>query len=115
MLAKFEIKQSANGQYMFNLKAVNGQVVLTSETYVQRGFAEQAIASVKTNAVHDSRFERKFAKDGRPYFVLKAANGEIIGKSEMYSSTVAMENGIASVVKSAAEAAIVDTVTRGCY
>jgi hypothetical protein len=41
--------------------------------------------------------------------VLKAANGEIIGKSEMYSSDAAMENGIASVVKNAAEAEIVDT------
>lgn len=110
MSARFEIKQSANGQYMFNLKAANGQVVLTSETYVKRGSVEQGIASVKTNAVHDYRFERKIAKDGSPYFVLWAANGEMIGKSEMYSSTPAMEKGIASVVKSSAEAAIVDTV-----
>ena len=49
------------------------------------------------------------AKDGSPYFVLKAANGEIIGKSEMYSSVAAMEKGIASVVTNAAEAEIVDT------
>ena len=41
--------------------------------------------------------------------MLKAANGEIIGKSEMYSSVAAMEKGIASVVKNAAEAEIVDT------
>lgn len=59
--------------------------------------------------VERSRFERKTAKDGSPYFVLKAANGEIIGKSEMYSSVAAMENGIASVVKNAAEGEIVDT------
>jgi uncharacterized protein len=41
--------------------------------------------------------------------VLKAPNGEIIGKSEMYSSVAAMEEDIASVVKNAAEAEIVDT------
>jgi uncharacterized protein len=108
MAAKFEIKKSANEQFMFNLKAANGEVILTSETYRQKGSAEQGIASVKANASDDSRFERKTAKDGSPYFVLKAANGEIIGKSEMYSSVAAMEKGIASVVTNAAEAEIVD-------
>jgi uncharacterized protein YegP (UPF0339 family) len=89
MTAKFKIKKSANEQYMFNLKAANGEVILTSETYRQKRSAEQEIASVQANAGDDSRFERKTAKDGSPYFVLKASNGEIIGKSEMYSSAAA--------------------------
>ena len=72
MSAKFEIKHSANGQYMFNLKAPNGEVILTSETYHQKRSAEEGIASVRANAGDDSRFERKVAKDGSPYFVLKA-------------------------------------------
>jgi uncharacterized protein YegP (UPF0339 family) len=112
MAAKFEIKGSAGEQFMFNLKAANGEVILTSETYRQKRSAEQGIASVKTNASDDSRFERKTAKDGSPYFVLKAANGEVIGKSEMYSSAAAMEKGIASVVANAAEAEIVDVTAR---
>jgi uncharacterized protein len=33
--------------------------------------------------------------------VLKAANNQIIGKSEMYESVAAMENGITSVKKNA--------------
>jgi len=66
MSPKFEIKNSANGQYMFNLKAPNGEVILTSETYRQKRSAEQGIASFKTNAGDDSRFERKTAKDGSP-------------------------------------------------
>ena len=40
--------------------------------------------------------ERKAAKDDSPYLVLKAENGQTIGKSEMYSSNSAMEDGIAS-------------------
>jgi uncharacterized protein len=44
----------------------------------------------------DSRYERKTSKDDKPYFVLKAANGEIIGTSEMYSSSSAAEKGIES-------------------
>jgi uncharacterized protein YegP (UPF0339 family) len=94
---------------MLNLKAANGEVILSSETYRQKRPAEEGIASVKANASDDSRLERKTAKDGSPYFVLKAANGEILGKSEMYSSVAAMDKGIASVVENATEAEIVDT------
>ncbi len=108
MAAKFELKAAKGDQFMFNLKAANGEVILTSELYVQKSGAENGIASVRVNAPDDAQFERKTAKSGEPYFVLKAKNGEIIGRSEMYSSTSAMENGIASVKKNAPEAALSD-------
>lgn len=109
MAAKFELKRANNGQFMFNLKSANGEVILTSELYAERGSAEHGIGSVKTNAPDDGRYERKNSKGGAPYFVLKAANGEIIGKSEMYSSLAAMEGGIASVKKNAPVARVDDT------
>ncbi len=108
MAAKFEIKKNAKGKFHFNLKAGNGEVILTSETYESKEGAENGIASVKKSAAKDANFERKTAKDGSPYFALKAANHEIIGKSEMYKSVASMENGIASVAKNAPGARIVD-------
>jgi uncharacterized protein YegP (UPF0339 family) len=108
MPAKFEIKAGRTGKFRFNLKARNGQVILTSEAYATRGAANKGITSVKKNAANDKRFERKTAKDGSAYFVLKAANGEPIGKSEMYKTTRSMENGIASVGKNAPDAPVVD-------
>jgi uncharacterized protein YegP (UPF0339 family) len=48
------------------------------------------------------------AKNGQPFFVLKAGNGETIGKSETYSSESAMNNGIAAVKKAAADAKVED-------
>jgi uncharacterized protein YegP (UPF0339 family) len=108
MPAKFEIKAGRTGKFRFNLKASNGQVILTSEAYDTRGAANKGITSVKKNAANDKRFERKTAKDGSAYFVLKAANGEPIGKSEMYKTTRSMENGIASVGKNAPDAPVVD-------
>lgn len=62
--------------------------------------------SVKKNAAEDGRYERKEAKDGSPFFNLKASNGQVIGKSEMYSSSSAMENGISSVKKNAPDASV---------
>ncbi len=105
-MGKFEIKSTASGKTMFNLKAGNGQVILTSEQYNSKSACENGIESVRTNSQNDDRFERKTAKDGSPYFNLKASNGQVIGKSEMYSSTSAMENGIASVKKNAPDAGV---------
>lgn len=108
MAGKFEIKAGKNGKFHFNLKASNGQIILSSESYNDRKGAERGIESVRKNAASDGRFERKTAKDGSPYFVLKASNGEPIGKSEMYKTVKSMENGIASVAKNAPDAPIVD-------
>ena len=107
-MGKFEIKTTNSGKTMFNLKAGNGQVILTSEQYNSKSACENGIESVRTNSQNDDRFDRKTAKDGSPYFNLKASNGQVIGKSEMYTSTSAMENGIASVKKNAPDAAVDD-------
>lgn len=108
MPGKFVLTAGKNGKFRFNLKASNGQIILTSEIYDSRKGAENGVASVRKNASNDTRYERKKAKDGSPYFTLKAANGEPIGKSEMYKSERGMNNGIESVKKNAADAAVVD-------
>lgn len=108
MAGKFDLKKSPSGKYMFNLKAGNSQIILTSELYESKSAAENGIESVKKNAADDGRYERKQSKNGEPYFVLKAGNNQIIGKIEMYSGNAAMENGIASVKKNGPSAAVVD-------
>jgi uncharacterized protein YegP (UPF0339 family) len=100
MAGTFELKTSA-GQFMFNLKAGNGERILTSERYKTKASAETGIASVKANAADNARYERKTSTSKQEYFVLKAKNGEIIGTSEMYSSTQARETGIEAVKRDA--------------
>ena len=108
MAAKFELKAAKGGKFVFALKSSNGQVVLSSETYDTKKAAEKGIASVKKNAGNDKRFERLDAKNGEVYFVLKASNGEVLGKSEMYKRKTGQETGIASVKKNAPDAKVVD-------
>ena len=108
MAGTFELKPASKGQFMFNLKAGNGQVILTSENYVTKQGAEGGIASVRTNAPLDARYERKVSARNEPYFDLKAANGEKLGRSEMYSSVAARDNGIASVKENAPTAVLKD-------
>lgn len=108
MTGKFEIKTATDGQFHFNLIATNGQVILSSQLYTAKASAQNGIESVKVNAPIDSQYDRRMSKSDEPYFVLKAANGEIIGTSEMYSSKQAMENGIDSVKHNAPEAGVED-------
>ena len=63
---------------------------------------------MKRNAAADVRYERKSSTSEKPYFVLKAANGEVLGRSQMYSSAAAMEKGIRSVKTNAPTAAVED-------
>ena len=61
MAGYFELKPASDGQFMFNLKAGNHEVILTSERYTSKASAENGIASVKTNAPNDALFQRKTA------------------------------------------------------
>ena len=104
MTGKFEISKSKNGKFLFNLKAGNGQVILTSQMYDSKADATQGIASCKTNAAVDERFARAESSAGQPYFNLKSSNGQVIGRSEMYASEASRDNGIASVKANAPSA-----------
>lgn len=97
MAKHFELRKSSNSQYYWSLHADNDKKILASEMYTTKQAALNGINSVKTNAPLDGRYDRRVAKNNQPYFVLKAANGEIIGTSEQYSSTEAMEDGIKAV------------------
>lgn len=66
------------------------------------------IQSVQKNSQDDARFEKLETKNGKPYFNLKAGNGQIIGSSEMYESEASRDNGIESVKKNAPDATIDD-------
>ena len=107
-MGKFEVTKDKSGKFRFNLKSGNGQVILSSEAYNTKSACENGISSVKKNAADDSKYERKKAKNGSPFFNLKATNGQVIGSSEMYSTEAAMENGIASVKKNAPDAEVAD-------
>tara|TARA_R110002050_G_scaffold42235_2_gene101871 strand:+ start:416 stop:745 length:330 start_codon:yes stop_codon:yes gene_type:complete len=107
-MGKFVIKKDSAGQYRFNLKAANGEIILSSEAYTTKQNCHNGIQSVKSNALDDNNYQRLTAKDNSPYFNLTAQNNQIIGTSEMYSSTAARDNGIESVKNNAPDASIED-------
>ena len=105
-MGKFDVSKQINGDLHFNLKADNGQVILTSQGYSSRVNCDNGIDSVRKNSKKDSHFDRKISTNDKHYFNLKAVNGLIIGTSEMYEAASSMETGIASVKKNAPKATV---------
>ncbi|MEN0056494.1 MAG: YegP family protein [Mucilaginibacter sp.] len=107
-MGKFLTKTGKDGQHYFNLVATNGQVILSGEGYTTASAMNNGIESVKKNAPQDARYDREESKNGKFYFNLKATNGQVIGKSQMYESATSRDNGIESVKKNAPEAPVVE-------
>src|SRR5712692_9156640 len=108
MTCAFALEQSNDGQFMSNLKAGKGEIILTIQSYETKAAADEGSASVRASAPLDARYERRKATDGEHYFVLKAANEQVIGRSELYVSASAVENGVASVQRNAPDAGVKD-------
>ena len=122
-MGKFEIKKTKNGGLMFNLKAGNGEIIATSETYNTLDACKNGINSVATNApvaaVEDQtvegyateknpKFEIYLDKKGEFRFRLKAKNGQIIATGEGYKAKASCKNGIESIKKNAVDAKVVE-------
>jgi len=119
-MGKFVIKETKTG-VKFDLKATNGEIILSSEVYKAAASCRKGIASVAKNApaanIEDQtvegyapakcpKFEIYTDKAGEFRFRLKATNGQIIGVSEGYKAMKSCVNGVESVKKNAVDAKI---------
>jgi uncharacterized protein YegP (UPF0339 family) len=110
MNGRFVLKASGD-LFMFNLKAGNNEVILTSERYTAKASALKGIEPVRSVAYLDEHTFGGRRAPVSPLFVLRAANNEVLGTSEMYSSAWARDGGI-DAVKTSAPTASVDVQTR---
>lgn len=108
MEGQFVIKHNSNYQYYFNLLARNRQVILTSQSYSTKEACKNGIRAIMSNSQKESQFVRRTSLKMNPYFVIIGQNGQVLGKSEMYNSNQAMENGVDAVKRYAPRAEIVD-------
>ncbi len=96
---KFEVFKGVDARYYFNLKAANGQVVLQSQAYTAKASANNGVSSVQTNGGNVFRYQVLEAADGRVYFVLRAANGEVIARSGLFETSADAGEAIADLVE----------------
>lgn len=108
MAGKYVLHPAGDAQFHWDLKGVNSRTILSSQLYASKANAEAGIKSCRTNSGDEKHYEKLVGKDSSPYFVLKAANGEIIGTSQMYSSESSRDHGISSCVENGPTGAIHD-------
>lgn len=121
-MSRFTLRRVASG-IKFDLRAGNGQVILTSEVYTTRASALKGVASVRRIAPEapladltqteetcpgNPRFEVYQDRAGEFRFRLRSRNGKIVGISEGYSARMGCLNGIDSVRKNAPGAEIAE-------
>ena len=121
-MGKFEINAGKSG-FCLRLKAGNGEIIATGESYSSVDAAKNGAASIAKNApianLEDQtvegyvqqkhpKFEVYQDKAGEYRFRLKASNGEIIAVSEGYVAKAGCMNGIDSVRRNAVDAKIVE-------
>ncbi len=118
-MGRFIIRKVATG-CKFDLRAANGETVVTSEVYRTGAACRRGAASVVKNAgapledqtagaaegLPNPKFELYRDRAGDFRFRLRARNGQIIAVSEGYSSKAACRSGIESVRNNAPEAEI---------
>lgn len=92
----YSLHKNLSNNFHFVLRADNNETILTSQVYSTKQGALTGIASCQANSPLDSQYDKRVSAANQPYFVLKAANHEIIGNSQMYASVSGRDNGIAS-------------------
>ncbi len=122
-MGKFVIGPTKNGGFRFNLKAGNGEVIATSETYTSESACRNGIESVRKIAVDakledqtvenfeqvtNPKFEVYKDKAGEFRFRLKARNGEIVATGESYKAKASCLNGIESIRRNAPDSPVVE-------
>ena len=105
-VGRYRLFVGKDQQYYFSLKAPNGRVILQSEGYKALAGAENGIDSVRNHSSSMGNYELKTAKNGEFYFVLKAANHQVIGASEMYITQQGAQEGLESVMAFAPSAEV---------
>lgn len=108
-MGKFIISKDQTGNYRFDLKANNGEIILSSQSYTSKYNAINGINAVRLNAAQNNQFVRIVNPNNKHSFILKASNGEIIGTSGMYESASGRDNGLQSVVNTAPTATVEDS------
>lgn len=121
-MGKFVISNTKTG-VRFNLKAGNGEIIATSETYTSLTACKAGIQSVIKNApvaatedqtkedfetAKHPKFEVYTDKAGEFRFRLKATNGQVIAVGEGYKALQGCLNGIDSIRKNVVDAKIIE-------
>ena len=98
-------------QYYFRVYNGKEEQVIKSEAYNSKASRDNGISSFKKNAHLEERYERLTAADGKFYFNMKAANGQVIATSLMFDSEAQRDATIQEIIDYASSAGKKESVS----
>jgi len=103
------LKNTQDKLYTFSF-VVNDESdeLLCSETYNSKEEVEGGVDLMRTIASFSSRYHQKRSDDDQHYFVIKAANDQLVATSRLFPSTDLLEEAIDRVMHLASEANVED-------
>lgn len=111
-LGKWVVEQKSDDEFISLLSASNGEIMLTSETYVSEDGARKGIETI-IKAVESGEFVIHKTKNGTFYFKLKSAGNRLLCAGEIYKERTSCENAVESVKRIAADSPIAEEVSEG--
>ncbi|HMU48061.1 MAG TPA: YegP family protein [Chitinophagaceae bacterium] len=85
-MTKFETFVGKDNEHYFRLVNEDGRILLSSEGYTKKDSLMNGIKSVMNNITDPKNCDLKSTDSGKYFFNLKAANGQVIGKSAFWDS-----------------------------
>ncbi|MCA9621221.1 MAG: YegP family protein [Myxococcales bacterium] len=92
----FDVSRRSTGQWFFATLGEQGQMVLSSQDYVEKVSALNGILSVEENGVHAEQYVVTELDNGLFSFVLRAKNNQVIADGQLFRTLEGAEAGIES-------------------
>ena len=106
---KWVIKKKSEEDFVWNLIANNGEIILASESYVSASGAKSGLDSIKENIAQD-RFQIHSDKNDHFFFKLKNGANKLQAMGQVYNTKQSAKNSINSVKRFSESAEVVEEI-----
>ena len=106
---KWVIKKKSEEDFVWNLIANNGEIILASESYTTAAGAKAGLDNIK-ESINQDRFQIHSDKNDHFFFKLKNGANKLQGMGQVYNTKQSAKNSIDSAKRFAESAAIVDEI-----
>lgn len=102
------LKNTQDKLYTFSFTLNDEEELLYSELYDSKEAVEDGVDLMRTIASFSSRYHQKRSDDDQHYFVIKAANDQLVATSKLFPTMDLLEEAIDVVMHLASEANVED-------
>lgn len=104
----YELKRATNGMFIVSLKGEQHEVLFTSGPFSKKSSALEVIEAARLHGANERGFELKRAVSGNPFFVLKATQDRVLGRSALFESEGAAWRAMQAARKHCGTIAVLD-------